>query len=129
MEMKYCIALLLLTSFALGQESSALSLTTHIPLPNVKGRIDHASVDLKGQRLFVAAVANNTLEVIDLKSKVSNYNGGENLAKYDFSAIGGYNSNSFTYTLLNDVGLSGLLGSFGSVGFAPGWGSLVPGLQ
>ncbi len=45
-----------------------MSLTTHIPLPNVKGRIDHASVDFKGQRLFVAAVANNTLEVIDLKS-------------------------------------------------------------
>jgi len=67
--MKYCIAtLLLLSGMAFGQESSALSLTTRIPLPNVKGRIDHASVDLKGQRLFVAAVANNTLEVIDLKS-------------------------------------------------------------
>lgn len=67
--MKYTIAaLLFLTGLAVGQESSVLSLTTHIPLPNVKGRIDHASVDLKGQRLFVAAVANHTLEVIDLKS-------------------------------------------------------------
>jgi hypothetical protein len=67
--MKYCLpALLLLRSLAIGQESSALSLTSHIPLPNVKGRIDHASVDLEGQRLFVAAVANNTLEVIDLKA-------------------------------------------------------------
>jgi len=67
--MKYCIAaLLLLNSLAFGQESSALSLTTRIPLPNVKGRIDHSSVDVKGQRLFVAAVANHTLEVIDLKS-------------------------------------------------------------
>jgi DNA-binding beta-propeller fold protein YncE len=67
--MKYCIAALLaLSSVVVGQEPPALSLTTHIPLPNVKGRIDHASVDLKGQRLFVAAVANNTLEVIDLKS-------------------------------------------------------------
>ena len=67
--MKYCLpALLLLRSLAIGQESSALSLTSHIPLPNVKGRIDHASVDLQGQRLFVAAVANNTLEVIDLKA-------------------------------------------------------------
>ena len=67
--MKYGIAvLLLLNGLAVGQESPVLSLTTHIPLPNVKGRIDHASVDLKGQRLFVAAVANNTLEIIDLKS-------------------------------------------------------------
>lgn len=49
--MKYCIAALLaLRSVEVGQESPALSLTTHIPLPNVKGRIDHASVDLKGQR-------------------------------------------------------------------------------
>src|SRR5262249_44184870 len=37
-------------------------------LPKVKGRMDHLSVDVKGQRLFVAAVANHTLEVLDLKS-------------------------------------------------------------
>ena len=67
--MKYCVAaLLFLNGLAVAQESSPLSLTTRIPLPNVKGRIDHASVDVKGQRLFVAAVANHTLEVIDLKS-------------------------------------------------------------
>ena len=67
--MKYNIAaLLFLNCLAVGQESTVLSLTAHIPLPNVRGRIDHASVDLKGQRLFVAAVANNTLEVIDLKA-------------------------------------------------------------
>ena len=53
---------------AAGQEAQPLSLETHIPLPNVKGRIDHASVDVKGQRLFVAAVDNHTLEVVDLKS-------------------------------------------------------------
>jgi DNA-binding beta-propeller fold protein YncE len=60
--------LLVLSSPAAGQESPALSLETHIPLPNVKGRIDHFSVDVKGQRLFVAAVDNHTLEVVDLKS-------------------------------------------------------------
>src|SRR5713101_290469 len=53
---------------AAGQEPPALSLETHIPLQNVKGRIDHFSVDVKGQRLFVAAVDNHTLEVVDLKS-------------------------------------------------------------
>ena len=67
--MKYSIAkVLFLSTLAAGQQSSALSLTTHIPLPNVKGRIDHMGVDVKGQRLFVAGVANHTLEVIDLKS-------------------------------------------------------------
>jgi len=38
-----------------------------IPLPGVEGRIDHLAVDLRGQRLFVAALGNNTLEVVDLK--------------------------------------------------------------
>jgi DNA-binding beta-propeller fold protein YncE len=60
--------LLVSSGAAAGQESAALSLETHIPLPNVKGRIDHFSVDVKGQRLFVAAVDNHTLEVVDLKS-------------------------------------------------------------
>ena len=51
-----------------GQETEVLSLQTRIQLPGVKGRIDHFSVDVMGQRLFVAAVENHTLEVIDLKS-------------------------------------------------------------
>jgi hypothetical protein len=51
-----------------GEEPAPLALRTSIPLPNVKGRIDHFGVDVKGQRLFVAAVENHTLEVIDLKS-------------------------------------------------------------
>ena len=72
--MNYCVPglllalLLVLSGLACGQESSALSLKSHIPLPNVNGRIDHLSVDVKGQRLFVAAVDNHTLEVIDLKT-------------------------------------------------------------
>ncbi len=72
--MKYCLPtfllalLLALSGLVCGQESSVLSLKAHIPLPNVNGRIDHLSVDVKGQRLFVAAVDNHTLEVIDLKS-------------------------------------------------------------
>jgi DNA-binding beta-propeller fold protein YncE len=60
--------LLVLGSLAVGQESATLSLEAHIPLPNVEGRIDHLSVDVKGERLFVAAVENHTLEVVDLKS-------------------------------------------------------------
>ncbi|MGH9416290.1 MAG: YncE family protein [Terriglobales bacterium] len=39
-----------------------------IPLPNVHGRIDHFDVDVKGRRLFMSALGNNTLEVFDLHS-------------------------------------------------------------
>ncbi|PYS85264.1 MAG: hypothetical protein DMF67_01830 [Acidobacteria bacterium] len=46
---------------------ATLRLINRIPLPQVRGRIDHMAVDLKGQRLFVAALGNNTLEVIDLR--------------------------------------------------------------
>jgi DNA-binding beta-propeller fold protein YncE len=37
-----------------------------IEMPAVKGRIDHFGIDAKGKRLFVAALGNDTLEVIDL---------------------------------------------------------------
>jgi hypothetical protein len=46
----------------------ALRLVHTIPLPNVEGRIDHLGVDTQGQRLFVAALGNNTLEVLDLRA-------------------------------------------------------------
>lgn len=34
-------------------------------LPDVKGRIDHMSVDVSGKRLFVSALGNDSLEIID----------------------------------------------------------------
>jgi DNA-binding beta-propeller fold protein YncE len=43
-----------------------LTLRNTVPLPGVKGRFDHFAIDLKGQRLFVAALGNNTLEIIDI---------------------------------------------------------------
>ncbi len=53
-----------------GQEKLPLMLVQKIPMPNVKGRLDHFGVDLAGRRLFVAALGDdqNTVEVIDLKS-------------------------------------------------------------
>src|SRR5258705_229051 len=36
-----------------------------IAMSGVKGRIDHFGVDAKRHRLFVAALGNNTLEVLD----------------------------------------------------------------
>jgi DNA-binding beta-propeller fold protein YncE len=38
-----------------------------IDLPNVQGRIDHLSIDVKCEKLFVAALGNDTLEVLDVK--------------------------------------------------------------
>jgi len=38
-----------------------------IPLAGVEGRIDHLAVDLRGRRLFVCALGNDTVEVIDLE--------------------------------------------------------------
>jgi DNA-binding beta-propeller fold protein YncE len=52
---------------AAPQEKEPLQLVQKIPLPNVKGRIDHMDVDVKGKRLFVAGLENGTLEVVDLK--------------------------------------------------------------
>src|SRR5438445_3478561 len=37
-----------------------------IPLGDVSGRIDHLSIDMKRQRLFVAELGNNSLGVVDL---------------------------------------------------------------
>jgi len=48
--------------------TSALEQVQAIALSNVSGRIDHMALDAQGGRLFVAALGNNTLEVIDLKA-------------------------------------------------------------
>ena len=66
--MKQATAILLCAGcFGVGAaEPSGLTLTKTVPLPGVKGRFDHFSIDAKGQRLFVAALGNNTLEVVDV---------------------------------------------------------------
>ena len=50
-------------------EGPAMQLEAKIPLGDVHGRIDHMAVDLARHRLFVAALDNNSLAVIDLASK------------------------------------------------------------
>ncbi|MBO9512574.1 MAG: hypothetical protein J7549_00535 [Variovorax sp.] len=47
--------------------AQSLVLERRIDLPSVHGRIDHMAVDLEGQRLFVAALAADSLEVVDLR--------------------------------------------------------------
>lgn len=58
-----CVAL------ACAQPGPPLRLEKTIPLPGVQGRIDHLSIDVNNQRLFVAALGNDTLEVVDLKQR------------------------------------------------------------
>ena len=61
--------LLLLSATSLrAQSTEPLKLERTIELPDVQGRIDHMSIDVKRQRLFVSALGHNTLEVIDLKA-------------------------------------------------------------
>ncbi len=49
-----------------GREILPLQLEEQIPVPSVAGRIDHFSADAKRRRLFVSALGNNSLEVIDV---------------------------------------------------------------
>ncbi len=50
-----------------AQTAAPLKLTQTIALPGVEGRIDHVAFDAAGERLFVCALGNNTVEVIDLR--------------------------------------------------------------
>ncbi len=45
-----------------------LRLVKTIPLPDVVGRIDHLAVDVARQRVFVAALGNGSVEVLDLEA-------------------------------------------------------------
>jgi DNA-binding beta-propeller fold protein YncE len=51
--------------------TAPLTLDKTIPMPRVEGRIDHMAADVAGQRLFVAALGNNSVEVLDLKAGTS----------------------------------------------------------
>jgi len=53
---------------AAAASSQSLVLARTIDLPAVTGRIDHLDIDLEGNRLFVAALAAGSLEVIDLRT-------------------------------------------------------------
>src|SRR5437879_6654987 len=52
---------------AVHAQEKTLKLKRTIPLPGVEGRIDHFALDASGERLFVCALGNNTVEVMDLR--------------------------------------------------------------
>ena len=51
-----------------AESGTPLKLRTTVALHGVEGRIDHFAFDPAGERLFVCALGNNTVEVIDLRS-------------------------------------------------------------
>jgi DNA-binding beta-propeller fold protein YncE len=57
---------LLIVASSEGENVVTLKLEKEIPLSGVEGRIDHFSVDVPGQRLFVAALGNGSVEIIDI---------------------------------------------------------------
>jgi DNA-binding beta-propeller fold protein YncE len=65
-EMTLLLALLSAVS-SMGQDVRPLLLEKEIPLPGVEGRIDHFSVDVPGQRLFIAALENDSVEILDTR--------------------------------------------------------------
>jgi YVTN family beta-propeller protein len=64
------LILLLVLAAVLPAQAPAppLELAGKIPLPDVKGRIDHLAADVYTARLFVAALGNNSVEVLDVRS-------------------------------------------------------------
>jgi len=61
----YCV----FNGAAVAAPGATLQETQRIELPGVQGRIDHMAVALPTKRLFVVALGNNTVEVIDLETK------------------------------------------------------------
>src|SRR5690349_16738999 len=69
-KLSFGMALFLVTTgCALGAgQAAVLKLTQTISLAGVKGRIDHLAYDPDQERLFVCALGNNSVEVIDLRA-------------------------------------------------------------
>ena len=54
------------STVSFAQQPSILRLEQNVSLSGVEGRIDHLSADIRGNRVFVAALGNGTVEVVDL---------------------------------------------------------------
>lgn len=61
-------AVLAILTYQAAPGEKSMALIGAIELPRVEGRIDHLAFDPASQRLFVAALGNDTVEVLDLKN-------------------------------------------------------------
>ena len=75
--MRNSVMFIVATVLAFGVETPATTVGQHadfliqlgaIPLNGVEGRIDHFGFDAMHQRLFVGALGNDTVEVLDLSA-------------------------------------------------------------
>jgi hypothetical protein len=62
-------AILIAASKPRAQETQGLRLEATIPLGDVRGRIDHMTIDPVRQQLFVAELGNDSAGVVDLKER------------------------------------------------------------
>ena len=58
----------ILSLTAQAQQSAPLTLSRSISLIGVQGKFDHLAIDITGNRLFIAATGNHSVEAIDLKT-------------------------------------------------------------
>jgi DNA-binding beta-propeller fold protein YncE len=87
----------LITQWAAASDGAQLTLVRNIPLPEVSGRIDHFSFDSKNNRLLVAALGNDTLEIIDVeKGEV-----GHEIAGFSHPQGVGFDPDSGRYIVAN----------------------------
>lgn len=56
-------------AFASRQAQAPLAIVGRVDLPGVEGRFDHFAFDAATGRLFVAALGNNTIEVVDAQAR------------------------------------------------------------
>jgi DNA-binding beta-propeller fold protein YncE len=68
MRLMLAVATTALVSLQTMSGQTPLALVGTIDLPGVEGRIDHLALDVAAQRLYIAALGNNTVEVLDLKN-------------------------------------------------------------
>jgi hypothetical protein len=99
--------LLCCVSEAQPQAPEPLKQIATIPLPTVMGRIDHLAFDAQRQRLFVAALGNDTVEVLDTASNthlksLSGFHEPQGIAvATDFGAVAVANGDTGTLQLLD----------------------------
>jgi len=63
-----CVGISIVVAVQLASAQQPLAPVASIDLPHVEGRIDHLAFDAAAGRLFVAALGNNTVEVVDVRA-------------------------------------------------------------
>lgn len=56
-----------------GRSAEPLKSIGVVPLPHVEGRLDHMTADVDGGRVFLSALTNNSVQVIDVKRRTLLY--------------------------------------------------------